>query len=119
MPDKFPVYDELTAKEYLEFFGKIMSDKDDEQIRHLTVNLLGFVGLSDYIDVRIKRFSYSMKQKLSIARALLHNPKLIILDEPFYGLNVDQVVEIKEILEFFSAYIIIFSFLNCKSASFK
>ena len=100
VPDKFPVYDELTGKEYLEFFGKIMSNKDDEQVRHLTVNLLGFVGLSKYIDVRIKKYNYSMKQKLSIARALLHNPKLLILDEPFYGLDADNVKEIKEILDF-------------------
>ena len=75
-----------------------MSDNNDEQIRHLAVNLLRFVGLGDYIDVRIKKYSYPMRQKLSIARALLHNPKLIILDEPFYGLDVKHVKEIKEII---------------------
>ncbi|MBE5935200.1 MAG: ABC transporter ATP-binding protein [Lachnospiraceae bacterium] len=100
VPDDFPMYDQLSGKEYLEFFGRIMSDKDDEQIKHLAVNLLGFVGLDKAIDVRIKRYNYHMRQKLSIARALLHNPKFIILDEPFYGLDVKHVKEIKEIIDF-------------------
>ena len=100
VPDVFPSYGNMTLKEYMIFFGTIMDILDREQINHLSVNLLGFVGLQDYINVRIRKLNYGQKQKLSIARALLHNPKLIVLDEPFYGLNVDQVVEIKEILEF-------------------
>ena len=94
------MYNQLSGKEYLEFFGSIMSEKDEEQIKHLAVNLLGFVGLGDFIDVRIKKYDYHMRQKLSIARALLHNPKFIILDEPFYGLDVKHVKEIIEIIEF-------------------
>ena len=100
VPDKFPGYNNMTLKEYMNFFGVIMDSLDREQIKHLTVNLLGFVGLEDYIDKKVRKLDYGQKQKLSIARALLHNPKFLILDEPFYGLNVDQVVEIKDILEF-------------------
>lgn len=100
VPDVFPSYGNMTLKEYMIFFGTIMDILDREQINHLSVNLLEFVGLHDYINVKIRKVNYGQKQKLSIARALLHNPKLIVLDEPFYGLNVDQVVEIKEILEF-------------------
>lgn len=100
VPDVFPSYGNMTLKEYMIFFGTIMDILDREQINHLSLNLLGFVGLHDYINVKIRKVNYGQKQKLSIARALLHNPKLIVLDEPFYGLNVDQVVEIKEILEF-------------------
>ena len=100
VPDIFPSYGNMTLKEYMNFFGSMMDTSDSEQLKHLTVNLLGFVGLGDYIDKRVRRLNYGQKQKLSIARALLHNPKFIILDEPFYGLNVDQVVEIKDILEF-------------------
>ena len=100
VPDSFPMYKNMTLKEYMIFFGYMMGESDDEKLKHLTVNLLGFVGLSDYIDKRIKVLNYGQEQKLSIARALLHNPKFIILDEPFYGLNVDQVIEIKDIIEF-------------------
>ena len=100
VPDNFPMYDELSGKEYIEFFGHIMSVKDDEQIKHLAVNLLSFVGLGKHIDTRIKKYDYHMRQRLSIARAMLHNPKFIILDEPFYGLDVKHVKEIKEIIDF-------------------
>lgn len=100
VPDNFPVYPQLTLKEYLVFFGRLMGNKDEEQIKHLAVNLIGYVGLEKYIGCRICKLNYAQKQKLSIARALMHSPRLLILDEPFYGLSVEEVVEIKEILEF-------------------
>lgn len=100
VPDVFPSYPTMTVKEYMRFFGRMMDSSDDEKVRHLTVNLLNFVGLKKVMDKRIGRLNRGQKQKLSIARALLHNPKLIILDEPFLGLDVESVHDIKEILDF-------------------
>lgn len=98
--ENFPVYPQLTLKEYLMFFGRLMGNRDEEQIKHLAVNLIGYVGLEKYIGCRISKLNYAQKKKLCIARALMHSPRLLILDEPFYGLSVDEVMEIKEILDF-------------------
>lgn len=57
-----------------------------------------FVGLSDHIHDKVRKYSFGMKQRLGIARAILHSPKLLILDEPMNGLDPDGMKELRGML---------------------
>ncbi len=80
------IYGELTAKENLRFFGQMYGIKSQELEERIS-NLLENVGLVTKADERVSTFSRGMKQRLSIARALLHRPSLLLLDEPYTGLD--------------------------------
>lgn len=79
------LYEELTARENLEFYARLYS-RGDGFIDHL----LKEVGLYPRQDSYVYTFSRGMKQRLSIARALLHQPKVLILDEPTTGLDLSS-----------------------------
>lgn len=80
------LYLDLTAKENLEFLGKIYGLKG-KKLRNRIHATLEMVDLLPHINVEVKNFSGGMKRRLSLAGALLHNPELIILDEPTVGID--------------------------------
>lgn len=98
MPDFFGVYDNLTAIEYLEFYASIYGILG-EKGRKLGYDLLELVNLGDKSDSNVNGLSRGMKQRLCLARCLVHNPDLLILDEPASGMDPRARFEMKNILK--------------------
>ena len=93
-----PLYfDWLSAREYLEFVGT-MYDLQPHDIRTRVAELLDFFELLDKEDSTIGSFSTGMKKKVSLAAAIIHNPRLVILDEPLEGIDAVAASSIKEAL---------------------
>ena len=86
VPDQYGVYPDMTTREYLDFFGACYRLHLTER-RELIPALLELVDLSEQKDMMTENLSLGMRQRLSLARALLHDPKVLILDNPLSGLD--------------------------------
>ena len=93
---RFPGY--LTARQTLSIFGR-MSGMDTAAIRRRAPELLERVRLSDWADVRVKKFSKGMTQRLGLAAALVHDPDVLLLDEPTDGVDPVGRREIRDLLQ--------------------
>ena len=92
------LYNNLSALENLRFYGK-MYDVPDLKDRIET--LLELVGLSEYQDEPVQTFSRGMQQRLSVARAIIHDPEMLFLDEPYTGLDQHGAEDLKKLLKKF------------------
>lgn len=98
VPDTPYIYEKLTPWELLRFTGKLYS-MDINMIRERGREFLKFFSLEHVDNVLIEEFSHGMRQKVVLAAALLHNPKLLILDEPMVGLDPISIRSFKDFLK--------------------
>ncbi|MGQ0848304.1 MAG: ABC transporter ATP-binding protein [Actinomycetota bacterium] len=97
MPDFFGFYDHLTVVEYLDFFGAA-SGVPAAKRPAVIADLLSLVDLDDRAGADVNSLSRGMKQRLSLARALVHDPALLVLDEPASGLDPRARVHLRELI---------------------
>lgn len=86
LPDDFPLYDDLSVKDYLEYFGQLYYLSPD-QLKQRVSEVLALVNLENKRYSIISSLSRGMKQRLSLARTVIHRPRLLLLDEPVSGLD--------------------------------
>jgi ABC-2 type transport system ATP-binding protein len=98
MPDFFGVYDDLKTYEYMNFYCGVHQIPVKERDKVIT-NLIELVGLTDKMNAYVDDLSRGMKQRLCLARALIHNPEILILDEPASGLDPRARVEFRDIVK--------------------
>ena len=98
VPDQPFVYPKLTGTEFLQFVGRLYRVPEGEQKKKIP-ELLEMFELQDWANELVESYSHGMRQKLVIAGVLLHQPKVLILDEPMVGLDPRSARMVKEILQ--------------------
>ena len=114
VPDHYALYEKLTGREYINYiadlYGVSQEDRDKAIEKYVTM-----LQLNEAFDNQMQTYSHGMKQKISIISALVHNPKVWILDEPLIGLDPTSIFQVKECMKehakngnivFFSSHII-------------
>lgn len=97
VPDEPMIYDKLDPMEYLEFVAGLWA-MDAARAESQARMLIGILGLEPHANTRCQGLSKGMRQKVALAGALIHDPELIILDEPLTGLDAASARQVKEVL---------------------
>ncbi|MEI8196351.1 MAG: ABC transporter ATP-binding protein [Phycisphaerae bacterium] len=98
VPDSFGAYEDMVVQEYLEFFAAAYEIHGAKR-RQLVQDVLALTDLAYKRDALVDSLSRGMQQRLSLARVLLHDPKVLLLDEPASGLDPRARIEIRELLK--------------------
>lgn len=97
VPENAELYDVLTPMEYLDFIGKLYG-MEDNLILERSLKLLAAFGLESNANNRMDTFSKGMRQKVLLISGIIHNPQIIVLDEPLSGLDANAVIFVKELI---------------------
>ncbi|NJP09315.1 MAG: ABC transporter ATP-binding protein [Leptolyngbyaceae cyanobacterium RU_5_1] len=98
LPDDFPLYDDLTVWDYLDYFARLYRLREPRRSQRLR-EVLELVQLSHKRHSQIATLSRGMKQRLSLARTIIHEPLLLLLDEPVSGLDPIARMQFREIIK--------------------
>ena len=98
MPEGAPLYSELTVKEFIKYMGELKKVSKEELKKQL-IDILEKTDLKDVQDKLIRNLSRGYKQRVSLAGAIIGNPKILILDEPTIGLDPKQITDIRKLIK--------------------
>ena len=102
MPDRYGTYDDMTVFEFLDFFARAYGQQGRARVERVD-SVMDFTGLLPLKDKLTSELSKGMKQRVALGRTLLHDPKLLILDEPADGLDPRARIELRELLRALAA----------------
>jgi ABC-2 type transport system ATP-binding protein len=102
VPDSLPEHKDITVYEYLDFFARAYGMKG-AQCRKAVNDIIEFAGLGNMLDKVLAALSKGMKQRVSVGRALLNDPSVILMDEPAAGLDPRARIELRELLTLLAA----------------
>lgn len=102
MPDSYGAYENMTVEEYLDFYGRAFGYKQAERAHRVT-EVMEFTDLIPISDRPINRLSKGMGQRLCLGRTLIHDPEVLVLDEPAAGLDPKARVEFKNLIRLLAA----------------
>jgi len=97
LPEAIPLYTDVTVRSYLEFAGRIRG-LDKEQVRTRIDDVVDLCHLEEYIDVLIGKLSRGYRQRVGVAQAIIHEPSVLILDEPTLGIDPIQVAQTRQLI---------------------
>jgi ABC-2 type transport system ATP-binding protein len=97
VPDSLPAHSDITVHEYLDFYARAYGLRGGKRRQSVSA-VEEFTGLTGILDKHLKALSKGMKQRVSLARALVHDPDVLVLDEPAAGLDPRARVELRELL---------------------
>ncbi|MFV0316006.1 MAG: ABC transporter ATP-binding protein [Microthrixaceae bacterium] len=100
VPDPLNLFDRLTAREILWHLGRLRA-MDGTSVDQRTEELLGVMDLTDSADEQVGGYSHGMRKKTALAAALLHRPSVLLLDEPFEGVDPVSAVAVRSMLDRF------------------
>jgi len=97
LPENAPLYPELSVQSYLKMIADLRQIPESAQAAYLSEAIYA-TGLSEYLTRPIGQLSKGLRQRVGLAQAILHRPKLLILDEPTLGLDPTQIVEVRHLI---------------------
>jgi len=98
LPEAIPLYTDVTVRSYLEFSGRIRG-MEKEQVRTRIEDVVDLCHLEEYVDVLIGKLSRGFRQRVGVAQAVIHEPEVLILDEPTLGIDPIQVAQTRQLIK--------------------
>ena len=98
LPETVPLYTDMTVSDYLEFMGKIRG-MSSHRVKQRIDDVIQNVHIEDYRSTIIEKLSKGFRQRVGIAQAILHEPDVLVLDEPTIGIDPIQIVETREMIK--------------------
>jgi ABC-2 type transport system ATP-binding protein len=98
LPEMVPLYTDMTTRAYLEFTAKLRG-LDKSQTRRRVDEVVQLCALEEYIDVLLSKLSKGFKQRVGLAQAIIHDPQVLILDEPTIGIDPIQVARTRQLIK--------------------
>jgi ABC-2 type transport system ATP-binding protein len=98
LPENAPLYPELSVQRYLMMMAELRRIPEDDRLGHLA-DAVRATGLQDHLARPIRELSKGFRQRVGLAQAILHKPRVLILDEPTVGLDPTQIVQVRHLIE--------------------